>query len=235
MHLHDVYGRYVRIPIDVAGKIIGMQAFSQEALAEKRWAGEAGEKELDRHLQRGRQTISPVASMKTIPFALLSVVGLFVIPLVQAGSVALHSGDRLMKMSDRMVVVRNGNAIPLTSEVTLSDGTRLKPDGAVFSKNGSHRTLRDCEILSPDGKRIDDNTARIVIIDGQVMIMKGGVTRRLEMAASLGSGRTVTQDGVLVDRGGAKLELKEGQIVDLGGRVSGSGFEPAKRNIGSVH
>lgn len=139
-----------------------------------------------------------------------------------------------MKMGDRMVIVRNGTATPMTTPMTLSDGTRVGIDGSVVSKNGSRMKLRDCAAVGMDGRRIEDATARVVVIDGQVMVMKGGATRRLEMVAHLGNGRSVDQECILTDSRGGQTELKEGQILAMnsGGRFGS--FNDVKRNIGMV-
>ncbi|MFD0894527.1 hypothetical protein KBB96_06095 [Luteolibacter ambystomatis] len=123
--------------------------------------------------------------------------------------------DRLMKMDDRVVIVRQGRAIPMTAETTLTNGSRVSLDGTLISQSGSRQKLPDCTVLGPDGGRVPDHASRVVMIDGQMMVMRDGATRRMEMSTSLGSGRTVTQDGYLIE-GSRKREIPEGAIFTIG-------------------
>ncbi|BCU78879.1 DUF6799 domain-containing protein [Luteolibacter sp. LG18] len=125
----------------------------------------------------------------------------------------LSPGDRLLKVSDRMVVIRHGVARPLTAPATLANGSQVTVDGVVVSKTGSRVKLPDCGVIGYEGKRLHDTTARVLMIDGQLMVLRDGVTRRIEMRTSLGGGRTVTQEGYLIERNGTRRELPEGTLL----------------------
>lgn len=103
----------------------------------------------------------------------------------------------------------------MTSETTLSNGSRVSLDGTVISKSGARQQLPDCAVISAEGARLRDRASRVVMIDGQMMVMRDGTTRRMEMSTSLGSGKTVTQDGYLIE-GSRKREIPEGAIFMIG-------------------
>ena len=49
-----------------------------------------------------------------------------------------------------MMVVRNGESMPMESEVTLADGTRIMPNGQVLMSNGTARMMREGETMTVD-------------------------------------------------------------------------------------
>jgi len=141
--------------------------------------------------------------------------------------------ERLMKMDDRMVILHNGRAIPMTTETVLPNGSRVTLDGILISKSGARQNLPDCTILNADGSRVRDHAPRVVMIDGQMMIMRNGATRRMEMATSLGDGRTATQEGYLLERSGSRHEIAEGTMIVISSERPAPSLDAA-RNLGAT-
>lgn len=133
-------------------------------------------------------------------------------------------------------MVKNGKVIPMTRIMVLSDGSRVELDGSVIAKNGSRTKLKDCGAVEMNGRRIEDSSSKILVIDGRVLVMKGGITRRLEMALNLDKGRTIDQEGVLTDRNGNFTEMPEGAIIVVSGSPRGGNQAMAdvKRNAVAI-
>ncbi|MGC4013638.1 MAG: hypothetical protein QM755_03845 [Luteolibacter sp.] len=145
---------------------------------------------------------------------------------------ATKPADRLMKVGDRMVIVRDGRAVPMTAETTLSNGSRVTIDGTVIAKNGGRVKLPDCAVIGADGKRIRETTTRVLMIDGQLMVMRDGITRRVETTVALGGGRWVNQEGYLTERNGSPREIPEGTLLVIGGDKPAGSLGEVKRNLG---
>jgi hypothetical protein len=63
-----------------------------------------------------------------------------------------HEHKYCAKMKDgTMQVMHNGKEI--TSDVTLSDGSKIKTNGVVTKKDGTVVTLQDGECMDMDGKK----------------------------------------------------------------------------------
>lgn len=65
-----------------------------------------------------------------------------------------HNDKYCVKMKDGVkVVMHQGNQ--LTSEVTLTDGSKVKTDGTVVKKDGTTWNLKDGECITKDGSTSD--------------------------------------------------------------------------------
>lgn len=60
------------------------------------------------------------------------------------------SGDQIMMKDGRMVVVRNGESMPMDEDVTTADGTRVMRNGQVLMANGTARMMREGETMTVD-------------------------------------------------------------------------------------
>lgn len=56
-------------------------------------------------------------------------------------------GDHVMMKDGKMVVMRNGEAMPMEEELTTSDGTRVMPNGQLLMTNGTARMMREGESM----------------------------------------------------------------------------------------
>lgn len=59
-------------------------------------------------------------------------------------------GDHVLMRDGKIIVMRNKEEMPLEEEVTLSDGTKVMPNGQVLMANGTARMMREGETLTVD-------------------------------------------------------------------------------------
>lgn len=92
-------------------------------------------------------------------FVWLAVVGIVSL-FANFDTIARYIGDSedhtfCAKMVDgKLIVLFDGNI--LTSEITLDNGTRVKTDGTVVSKDGGRLVLKEGECIEQNGKVVED-------------------------------------------------------------------------------
>ena len=60
--------------------------------------------------------------------------------------------DGSAKMVDgKMMMMKNGSWVAMTSEVTMTNGTKVKTDGTVVMKDGKTKKLKNGECVKSDG------------------------------------------------------------------------------------
>lgn len=59
-------------------------------------------------------------------------------------------GDHVLMRDGEIIVMRNGEEMPLEEEVMLSDGTKVMPNGQVLMADGTARMMREGETLTVD-------------------------------------------------------------------------------------
>ena len=59
--------------------------------------------------------------------------------------------DYMLMQNGKVMLVRNGQSVPITVEWTLKDGEKVQPDGTVTGKNGKKWTLKEGEIINMHG------------------------------------------------------------------------------------
>ena len=59
-------------------------------------------------------------------------------------------GDHVLMRDGKIIVMRNGEEMPMTEDVTLADGTRVMPNGQILMANGTARMMREGETLTVD-------------------------------------------------------------------------------------
>lgn len=65
-------------------------------------------------------------------------------------------GDQVTMKDGKMMVMRNGEASPMGEQLTLSDGTRVMPNGQVLMANGTARMMREGETMTIDRQQTGD-------------------------------------------------------------------------------
>lgn len=65
-------------------------------------------------------------------------------------------GDHIMMREGKVIVLRNGGEMPLEEEVTMSDGTRVMPNGQVLMADGTARMMREGETITMDRTQTDE-------------------------------------------------------------------------------
>ena len=64
-------------------------------------------------------------------------------------------GDQITMQDGRVMVMRNGETVPMEEDVTMADGTRVMRNGQVLMANGTARMMREGETLTLDREPAD--------------------------------------------------------------------------------
>ena len=56
-----------------------------------------------------------------------------------------------------MLLLQDGNPVPMTEALTMSDGTKVLPDGSVTLASGKALMLHNGQAVLPDGRVVDHN------------------------------------------------------------------------------
>ena len=59
-------------------------------------------------------------------------------------------GDQITMKDGKMMMVRNGEMMPLDEDLTLADGTRVMRNGQVLMANGTARMMREGGTMTMD-------------------------------------------------------------------------------------
>jgi len=84
----------------------------------------------------------------------LSLVGVLILQAVAADM------DGVMMKDAKMMMMKDGKAAePMSKEMTMSDGTKVKPDGSIMMKDGKMMKMKDGQMMTMDGKMMDSGKA----------------------------------------------------------------------------
>ena len=61
-------------------------------------------------------------------------------------------GEYVLMRDGKIIVLRDGEEMPMEEEMTMSDGTKVMPNGQVIMANGTARMMAEGETLSMDGQ-----------------------------------------------------------------------------------
>ena len=63
--------------------------------------------------------------------------------------------DMVMMREGKMMIMQNGETMPMEEEMTMADGTKVMPNGQVLMANGTARMMQEGETMmlqgEPDG------------------------------------------------------------------------------------
>jgi len=59
--------------------------------------------------------------------------------------------DHIMMQDGRVVMMRNGETLPMEEEMTLPDGTKVMTDGTVMTPDGTTRRMDEGETMLTQG------------------------------------------------------------------------------------
>ena len=57
-----------------------------------------------------------------------------------------------MMQNGKMMVVKNGNMMPMEKDMTLRNGTKFMVDGTCMTKDGKKTMMKEGEMMDMDGK-----------------------------------------------------------------------------------
>lgn len=125
--------------------------------------------------------------------------------------------DHVTKRGNQLMLVKDGVAGPLTSPVTLGDGSVVTPDGQL-QKDGRRKFIVEGQIIQLSGEKIEAvDTATIV--NGQVTVQLNGQSINVapNRSITMNDGTRVYGDGRVVKFRGGETRLKEGEIMRIEG------------------
>jgi hypothetical protein len=68
--------------------------------------------------------------------------------------------DGVMMKDGKMMMMKDGKATgSMDKEMTMSDGTKVKPDGSMMMKDGKMMMMKDGQTMMMDGKMMDSGKA----------------------------------------------------------------------------
>jgi hypothetical protein len=63
--------------------------------------------------------------------------------------------DMIMMKDGKVMIMRNGDMMPMKDEMTLSDGTKIMPNGQVVTADGTARMMMEGEAINRHGGTVD--------------------------------------------------------------------------------
>ena len=60
--------------------------------------------------------------------------------------------DHVMMMDGKMKMVKNGKEIPMDTDMTMGNGTKVMADGMCTKKDGTTMTMKNGDMMDMDGK-----------------------------------------------------------------------------------
>ncbi|HSL44429.1 MAG TPA: DUF6799 domain-containing protein [Anaerolineales bacterium] len=64
-------------------------------------------------------------------------------------------GDHVLMRNGKVIVMRNGEEMPMEAEMTMADGTKVMPNGQVLMADGTARMMREGETITVDRETAD--------------------------------------------------------------------------------
>ena len=125
--------------------------------------------------------------------------------------------DGILKKDGKIMTVRAGEKTELSSETTLSDGTKVMTDGTVVSKEGKKWSLKDNDAILSDGRVLLEGS--IIVKDGKPLLVKNCMGEPIKNETSLDGSKVRPDLAVTKKNGGGETTLKEGDIVKTDGTI----------------
>jgi hypothetical protein len=125
--------------------------------------------------------------------------------------------DGVVRKDGKVMAVKAGGKSQLTAETTLSDGTRIQPDGKVVSKAGKEWELDDGDAILRDGRPVLQGS--IIVKDGKPLLVKECMGTPLTEEESLDGTKVRPDLAVTLKDDGGEATLKDGDIVKPDGTI----------------
>ncbi|MCL5097876.1 MAG: hypothetical protein M1608_10205, partial [Candidatus Omnitrophica bacterium] len=128
--------------------------------------------------------------------------------------------DHYMLIHRQLYLVKDGILEPVQRAISFSDGTRLQPDGTIYTPDGRIVRMQDGQMVALDGRRLPA-TDQVMMKDGKVILFKDGSLLSLPpgRVMMMSDGTRVFGDGQIVRSNGQQFELQNGQRLPLPGAV----------------
>jgi hypothetical protein len=170
----------------------------------------------------------------------LAVVGLFLSVSFLASSVVAAEKDGIMMQDGKMVRYHDGKEIGgMDRETTLHNGTKVTMKGMLKTKDGKEMQLQEGQMVMMDGKMKEEGdkdmkmegmgkapSVKTPEKDG-IMMQDGKMVRfhdgreigGMDRETTLHNGTKVTMKGMLKTKGGKEMQMQEGQMVMMDGKM----------------
>ncbi len=129
--------------------------------------------------------------------------------------------DHVVMSAGRVMVVRDGDAAPLSETIRFGNNLQIAPDAWCDYPSGAHARLADGQLFRLDGSSIfARDTAALK--NGQLVLQKDGklISRSPLQITGMNDGTKVRGDGYIIEPDGTTLQLQEGQTVLIEGRAA---------------
>jgi hypothetical protein len=145
------------------------------------------------------------------------------------GTVAVHAADApqavdSVRMKDNRVWTGSiDSQVQTEKDVSVALAVVVKTNGVFTVNGGTERKLLEGQSIQSDGNMVSPDGSIMPVFDhvvvraGKTVFVKDGVSTPLSQAYSLGNGGQMMPDGYLVEPGGRRIRLLDGQLVKLDG------------------
>lgn len=147
-----------------------------------------------------------------------------------ANNSMIHDG--VMMKDGQMMIIKNGELVPMKTDMKMASGLQVTTDGTVTPAVGQKFTLKDGDSLSMDGtlQKSDDAMSMggmkrecLMMKDGQMMVMKKGECKAMMEDVTLTDGTKVMKNGAVTKTDGQTIMLKDGEMVSMNGEMMKTG------------
>jgi hypothetical protein len=128
--------------------------------------------------------------------------------------------DHVAMKNGKVLVVRDGQAQPLTKSMKFPNGMSLAPDSSCIYPDGSRTRLMDGQLFRLDGTPIASKDT-VSLKKGVVVVQRDGTLISLKPVQIMGmnDGTRVYGDGRIEKQNGTTAQLREGQTILLDGAL----------------
>lgn len=125
-----------------------------------------------------------------------------------------------------VVQFRGGVEVPVTSEVTLTNGARILPDGYIVYRDGRRERFVEDRWIGTDGEWVAvdatpvDNFEGYYWEDDHLYVIRAGVPTIVTTEVVLDNGTRLLPSGEYITREGVRNRFTAGVEIDLHGRIA---------------
>ena len=123
--------------------------------------------------------------------------------------------DGVVQKDGKVWVIKAGEKSELTSETTLSDGTKVQADGDVVSKSNKEWELSDGDAILQDGRPVIEGS--VVGWGEKPLLTEDCAGTPLKEEMKFPNGNKVTAEGTIAFSDGKTGKLQDGDVIQKDG------------------
>ena len=129
--------------------------------------------------------------------------------------------NHLAALRGRVMLVKDGEAAPITSPYLMPDGSQIKPGGEILLPGGRIERMLDGQLIKLDGVSVPA-TSTASWKDGKVVLFKDGgrIVLQPTQTMMMDDGTKIAGDGRIIRSDGTVERLKPGEIFKIPGVAS---------------